>query len=431
VTTDPRRSPRAARALALATGSALALVAALAAAADAQAPAPGAADDDDEMAPPAPAPASTLAALERAYRAEVDDRKRVVLVGQMTGLPGAGELLARIVEQDRSDDVALAAAYALRRAAVGNVVRLLEGRAQKTTRDGAARKRLLREIERHQVLAAGQNLPHFLREAPPAFVVKGADRRNVRALAFGDFGNGSERQSRMAEAMARYHGKHRFDFAITLGDNFYPAGMTSPVDSRWERDFERLYAPMHIKFFASLGNHDWILTDSPAAEILRSTRSKVWQMPAGRYSFVAGPVQFFAIDTNLLTRAHLDWLDGELGASRARWKIVYGHHPIYSAGFHGDQAALRENLLPLLRGRVQLYVSGHDHDLQHLQPDGGVHFVIAGGGGVPPRPITAGPRSLFAASKGGFAVIEGTRRTLTVMLVDEALETVHRFALSD
>ena len=32
-------------------------------------------------------------------------------------------------------------------------------------------------------------------------------------------------------------------------------------------------------------------------------------MPAIRYSFVAGPVQFFAIDTNLVTRAELEWLD--------------------------------------------------------------------------------------------------------------------------
>ena len=180
----------------------------------------------------------------------------------------------------------------------------------------AARDRLLREIERHQVFGAGQSLPHFIREAPPPFTVKGADRRNVRVLAFGDLGDGSARQKRMAEAMARFHAKTPFDFAVTLGDNFYPAGMAGPADPRWQRDFERLYEPMHIRFYPSLGNHDWVLADSPAAEILYSAKSRLWQMPADRYTFIAGPVQFFALDTNLMTRAQLEWLDRELGAQQ-------------------------------------------------------------------------------------------------------------------
>jgi hypothetical protein len=387
-----------------------------------------AATTDDETAPP---PASDLGALERAYKAEADPNRRLRLVQQMAGLPGANESLARVVRGDASDDVALAAAYILRRMAMGNVVGLLDGRLMTGKREPAARDRLLREIERHQVFGAGQSLPHFIREAPPPFTVKGADRRNVRVLAFGDWGDGSERQSRMAEAMARFHARTPFDFAITLGDNFYPAGMSGPADPRWQRDFERLYEPMRIRFFPSLGNHDWVLADSPAAEILYSPKSRAWQMPADRYTFIAGPVQFFALDTNLMTRAQLEWLDRELGRSKARWKIVYGHHPIYSYGVHGDDHALRDNLLPVLRGRANLYICGHDHDLQHIAPDGGVHFVLAGGGGAAPRVISAGPRSLYAASKNGFAIIEASRSTLTVMLVDEKLETLHRFSIRD
>jgi tartrate-resistant acid phosphatase type 5 len=387
-----------------------------------------AASTDDETAPP---PVSDLAALERAYKAEADPNRRLRLVQQMAGLPGATEALARVVRGDASDDVALAAAYILRRMAMGNVVALLDGRLAASKREPAARDRLLREIERHQVFGAGQSLPHFIREAPPPFTVKGADRRNVRVLAFGDWGDGSERQKRMAEAMVRFHAKTPFDFAITLGDNFYPAGMTGPNDPRWERDFERLYGPMRIRFYPSLGNHDWVLADSPAAEILRSPKSPSWQMPADRYTFIAGPVQFFALDTNLVSRAQLEWLDRELGRSKARWKIVYGHHPIYSYGVHGDDPTLRDTLLPVLRGRVHVYLCGHEHDLQHIAPEGGVHFVLAGGGGAAPRVISAGPRSLYAASKNGFAVIEGSRSALTVSLVDEQLETVHRFAIRD
>jgi hypothetical protein len=395
------------------------------------APPPPAEVNTDDAPAPAPPPRADLGALERAFRAERDDRKRGRLAQEMAALPGSGELLARIVESDPSDDVALAATYALRRVELGALVRALERRLDGSgNRDAAARERLLREIERHQVFAAGQNLPHFVREAPPVFAAKGTEHRHVRVLAFGDFGDGSERQQRMAGAMRRLHEQKRFDFAVTLGDNFYPAGMSGPADPRWERDFARLYGPMRIRFFGALGNHDWILADSPASEIAHSDRSDSWRMPADRYTFVAGPAQFFAIDTDLLSRAQLDWLDRELGRSTARWKIVYGHHPIYSYGIHGDEAAVRDSVLPILRGRANLYLCGHDHDLQHIAPEDGVHFVVAGGGGAQPRPTLGGPRSLFSASQNGFAVIEASHHTLEVSLVGEDLQTLHKFTVS-
>ncbi len=383
--------------------------------------APPAATDDEETKRE---PATDVAALERAYQNEPDDKKRAALVHKLTGAP---TLLARIVREDRSDDVALSAAYALRRTVVGNVVGLLDRRLQSGARDPAARERMMREIERHQVFAAGQNLPHFLREAPPVFTAKGASHRSARVLAFGDFGDGSERQARIAEAMRRTHAKSPFDLAVTVGDNFYSAGVTGPNDRRWEHEFDPLYGPMRIRVFPTLGNHDWVFADSPASEIAH--QSSQWRMPADRYTFVAGPVQFFAIDTNLISHAQLAWLDREIGRSTAHWKVVYGHHPIYSDGAHGDEPGLRDALMPILRGRVNVYLCGHDHDLQHIAPEDGVHFVLVGGGGAQPRPVTPGARSLFAASKNGFGVIEATRSALTVTFVGEDLSTLNRFTI--
>jgi tartrate-resistant acid phosphatase type 5 len=385
-----------------------------------------AATADDEPPPPP----SDLDALDKAYRAEPDDRKRAAVVRLIGGQPGAADVLTRIVAEDRSDDVALTAAYALRRIVVGKVVGLLDRRLQTGKREPGARERLLKEIERHQVFALGQNLPHFLREAPPVFTVKGAERRNVRLLAFGDFGDGSERQSRMAQAMRQFHAKSPFDFAVTVGDNFYPAGVTGPDDPRWGNELERQYGGMHIRIFPTLGNHDWVFADSPASEVARSAKSKVWQMPAERYTFVAGPVQLFAIDTDLISHAQLEWLDREIGRSTARWKIVYGHHPIYSDGAHRDEPGLHDVLMPILKNRVDIYLCGHDHDLQHIAPEDGVHFVLVGGGGALPRPMTPGPRSLFAVSKNGFGVIEASRSALTVKYIGEDLQVLHRFSLS-
>jgi len=377
------------------------------------------------------APPVSLATLEKSYREETDDNKRAKIVRKIATLPDSADVLARIVTDDRSDDVALAAAHALRRATVGRVVALLDRRLQAGNRDPEAHERMLREIERHQVFAEGQNLPRFMREAPPTFDIATKHRHRVRVLAFGDFGDGSERQARLAEAMRKLHAKAPFDLALTFGDNFYPAGMAGPDEPRWDRDFERLYGPMRIRFFPTLGNHDWVLADSPASEIARTARSKVWQMAADRYTFTAGPVQFFAIDTNLISHAQLEWLDREIGRSTARWKVVYGHHPIYSYGAHEDEVGVRDVLLPILRGRVNLYMCGHDHDLQHIAAEDGVHFVLAGGGGAATRPVAPGPKSLFAASKNGFAVIEATRSSVTVSLMDEDLNVLHRFTIPD
>jgi tartrate-resistant acid phosphatase type 5 len=384
------------------------------------------ADTADEVVP---VPRMALPQLEQAYRVEKDDRKRVRIVQEMSWRAGAAELLSTIVENDPSDDVAVAAANAWRRNVLGGVVRSLERRGD-SPRDTPGRERIRREAERYTVFALGQNLPHFMREAPPPFQVISEHHRRVRVLAFGDFGDKSDRQERTAAAMLRAHNDKRFDLAITLGDNFYPAGMTGPADPRWERDFERHYAAMRIPFLPSLGNHDWVLSDSPAAEVSHSARSKIWRMPAIRYTFTAGPAQFFALDTNLVTRAQLDWLDKELARSTAPWKIVYGHHPIHSDGVHGDEPVMRDRVLPLLRGRADLYICGHEHDLQHLAPQDGLHLVIAGGGGAAPRVVSPGPRSLFAASSNGFAIIEASRDNLAVSLVDEDLKVLHRFTIT-
>ena len=203
-------------------------------------------------------------------------------------------------------------------------------------------------------------------------------------LAFGDFGNGSGEQKMVAQTIVTYHQGQRFDFAITLGDNFYSVGMESPSDPRWKTWFEDLYGPLGIPFYASLGNHDWGHPDSPAAEILYSGLTPTWRMPAAYYTFTAGPVQFFALDTQsvALAQKQREWLDRELTTSQARWKVVYGHHPIYSDGNYEDRPDLIASLLPILANRVDAYICGHDHNLQALQAQRGVRFYIAGGGGA-------------------------------------------------
>lgn len=326
--------------------------------------------------------------------------------------------------------VALLALERLRQQRMSGVRALLSKRLDqaRVAGDRAALDRLAREDERWIALERGTMLPAFLREPPPPFTLAPSDRA-VRVLAFGDYGTGSEQQKTVAAAMRKYHATTPFDFGVTLGDNFYNVGMTSPGDPRWKTWWDELYDPLGIRIYATLGNHDWGSADSPAAEILYSTLSPSWRMPANYYTFTAGPAQFFALDTNEISEAQMRWLKDALDRSVARWKIVYGHHVIYSAGTHDDSPRLIEQLLPVLRGRADIYICGHEHDLQHLAPDEGVHFFVSGGAGAGLRPVGTDPRQVWGLSAPGFAVLEVAPEAVTVRFVGTELQTLYEYRL--
>lgn len=272
---------------------------------------------------------------------------------------------------------------------------------------------------------------------PPA--VQPADRP-VRVVAFGDFGedpgtrrNTLQPQRDVAAAMVR-HGP--YDLGLALGDNFYPKGLTRVDDPRWRTQWENLYTPLGLRFYVILGNHDY--KNAPAsteAEIAYTRSSRTWCLPQPYYTFTAGPVQFFAVDTTPLEEPRRaaqapatmaeqkEWLEKELAASQAPWKVVYGHHPIYTNGEHGNDhgrgrgtlPAVRDYLLPLLQAhKVDVYLAGHDHDLQALKPEGGVHFFISGGGGRYIRPLLNDQCRKWAKSSYGFAVLAADSAALKV-----------------
>ena len=341
--------------------------------------------------------------------------------------PRIGPALERRLLTDPDPNIAVAALEVLRARAAQPLMALLERRIAnvRAAGDTAQLRTLAAEHERWATVVRGGLLPTFMQQPPPIFAAAPSGWP-VRILAFGDFGDGSEAQKQVAGAMLAYHRRNRFDFALTLGDNFYSTGMESPADPRWKTWWSDLYDPLRIPFYATLGNHDWGHPNSPAAEIVFAQQSPSWRMPAAYYTFTAGDAQFFALDTDVISEKQLLWLKDELDASKARWKIVYGHHPIYSEGSHEDNNTKIAQLLPLLRDRADIYLAGHDHDMQHLKPEGRLHFFIAGTGGKL-RPIEPGPRSLFAKSAHGFAVLEVQPEAVNVVFIGVGGEELYRF----
>jgi len=332
--------------------------------------------------------------------------------------PGIYPALAKLIASDPDAGVSLLAVETMRGIRMNEIGRLVAARLEAARRAGdqAAVRQIAAEQERWISIENATMLPAFLRASPPVFSLKSAEQP-VRVVAFGDFGTGSEAQKQVAAAVLKYHRQTPFDFGITLGDNFYPVGMESPGDPRWATQWEQLYQSLGVKFYATLGNHDWGHPDSPAAEILYSDKSQTWRMPSPYYTFTAGPAQFFALDTNRISEAQLIWLKEELSKSQAKWKVAYGHHHIYSAT-RGDNAELIGRLLPVLQsGGVDLYICGHDHNLQHVRPEGGIHFFVAGGGGAGTYELKEYERTIFKAQTHGFAALEAEAKQLKVRLV--------------
>jgi hypothetical protein len=67
--------------------------------------------------------------------------------------------------------------------------------------------------------------------------------------------------------------------------------------------------------------------------------------------------------------------------------------------------------------------------MQHLKPEEGLHFFVAGSGGKL-RPIEPGPRSLFARSANGFAVVEADAKQLRVKFIDTKLDQLYEYTLA-
>jgi len=228
----------------------------------------------------------------------------------------------------------------------------------------------------HRSLAAVLTLTAILAAGAAAqdLTVPNKAKDTLKFAVIGDSGTGDSNQYRLAKVFTDMHQRFAYEFVLMLGDNMY--GGENARD--FQRKFEIPYKPVldkNVKFYAALGNHD----------STNQRMYKLFNMNGERfYTFRPKPgIRFFALDSNYMDRAHLQWLEKELAASGSDWKIMYFHHPIYSSGGrHGSDTALRDQLEPLfLKYGVDVVLAGHEHFYERLKPQKGIHYFISGGAG--------------------------------------------------
>ena len=121
------------------------------------------------------------------------------------------------------------------------------------------------------------------------------ENRPLRAVAFGDFGYDDDNSAlpKVSNAIFNLHQRTPLDLGLTLGDNFYPRGVKSFDDPHWQNEWHRHYDRLGIRFYPTLGNHDYQGNPQIQVDYTNHPDNKSWRMPDRYYTFTAGPVRLF------------------------------------------------------------------------------------------------------------------------------------------
>ncbi|ACC79734.1 metallophosphoesterase family protein [Nostoc punctiforme] len=224
----------------------------------------------------------------------------------------------------------------------------------------------------------------------------------LRFVSVADTGTGARGQYAVAGAMNAYHKQNPYDLVVLAGDNIYNNGEIEKISAVFERPYQPLLK-QGVKFQACLGNHD-IRTDNGDPQV----KYIGFNMKGRYYTFKRNQVQFFALDTNSNAdwKNQLPWLEKELSISNAPWKVVFGHHPIYSSGQYGSNADFIKTFTPLFQKYgVQLYINGHEHNYERTRAIDGTTYLICGAG-AGNRPVGRSEWTKYSTSDLSFASYE-------------------------
>jgi 3',5'-cyclic AMP phosphodiesterase CpdA len=224
----------------------------------------------------------------------------------------------------------------------------------------------------------------------------------LRFVSVADTGTGAKGQYAVARAMTRYHKQNPYDLVVLAGDNIYNNGEIEKIGAVFERPYQELLK-QGVKFQACLGNHD-IRTANGDPQV----KYPGFNMKGRYYTFSQGNVQFFALDTNDNPnwKNQLTWLEKELNLSKAAWKIIFGHHPIYASGVYGSNPDFIKTFTPIFQKYgVQLYINGHEHHYERTRSINGTTYLICGAG-AGNRPVGKNEWTEYSTSDLSFAAYE-------------------------
>lgn len=235
-------------------------------------------------------------------------------------------------------------------------------------------------------------------------------------------------------------------FIITTGDNNYPNGEASNIDTNVGQFYHEFIHPysgsfgagaVSNRFFPSIGNHDW-----PTGVEALQPYLAYFTLPGNEryYRHRHGPIELFALvsdqqepDGATATSRQALWLRQALATSTAPWRVVYFHESPYSSGYwHGTYTQESTNMIwPFKKWGADAVFAGHDHVYERVRTNG-LNWTIIGLGGeridnFHPVPVEGSLVRFNARHGAGKLVV--TESTLTFQFIDISNRVIDSYML--
>jgi len=266
-------------------------------------------------------------------------------------------------------------------------------------------------------LAAGKSYDYMMQFNPP-FQTVGSRSGNFRTdpgpdadaplhfAVYGDTRTYPDRHKLVATALDK---EGPLDFVVQSGD-LVADGRKWPL---WKKQFFDPAQEMlrHTTIWPVLGNHEY---DGILAQ-------QLFDFPKSYHSIDFGNVHFVLLNSELkpgkADPEMLAWLEKDLAASKATWKLVSYHRPTFDVITHRTTFGQRDLLPVLQRGGVDIVMNGHTHNYQRFRPIGDpgqkpVIFCVSAGGGAPNYAVNPGPILEKAYSGLNYCVFDVKGNTL-------------------
>jgi hypothetical protein len=196
-------------------------------------------------------------------------------------------------------------------------------------------------------------------------------------------GDGDERTANLLDGIV--------GTVFTLGDNVYDRGTAQEFrecyEGSWGRHKERTRP--------AAGNHDYRTDD--AAPYFDYFGDAAGEKGKGYYSYDLGSWHIVVLNSNCKyvggceeDSAQGRWLADDLAKNPARCTLAYWHHPLFNAGEHGNEEAVRPLWEALYEAGAEVVLAGHDHNYQRYapqdsngesDPERGIRQFVVGTGG--------------------------------------------------
>ena len=207
-----------------------------------------------------------------------------------------------------------------------------------------------------------------------------------------------------------------YDAVLLLGDNQYWDGHLA----RYQKSFDPTWGRLGSLLRPAPGNHEYLTPGAqgyfdyfgPAA----GDRSR------GYYSYDLGTWHVVALNSNCGSiggcgpgSPQLQWLAADLAAHPRACTLAYWHHPRFSSGVHGDDAAYEAFWQTLYQAGADLVLVGHDHDYERFAPQDpsgraapryGIRQIVVGTGGHSLRPFPTIRPNSQARNAQDFGILE-------------------------